>query len=570
MTVPLQLRPDGMPRGFIMKSDGIYVSRDGKDGEPPEWKRLCSPIEVLALPCGADGRGWGRLVEIIDPDGRTHRWAIPAEMLAGDGIEVRREAFHLGLDLEPSTRARNEFLSLLQLWRPSARALTVDCLGWASPACHAFTLGNGDVIGADNVVYQSESAPSAAREIKPAGSLAEWRDTVGAACVGNPVLIACVSLAFAGPLLEPLQVEGGGLHLRGASSRGKSSAQRVAVSVWGSPKFLHTWRATANGLEGTASACNSTLLALDEMGEVAAREAGAAAYMLANGQGKMRASRTGSARPSARWRLPILSSGEISLADKMSEGRERIRAGQEVRLLDIPADNRTHGAFDTLHGKPDGKAFAEHINRAAAAAYGTAGPAFVEALLSDLEGTTASVSASVETFCEEAAKRVASEDGQVKRGAQRLGLIAAAGELATKFGITGWGPGEAFTAAMEVFDLWIASRGGAGSAEARDALTRTREFIVAHGLSRFETHGGEKVMNRAGWRVGDLYCFAPDVWRREVHAGADGNRAALLISAAGLLERGDGKNLAKRITVPGEQRVRAYCVSATIMDMDDE
>ncbi|MEO0958791.1 MAG: hypothetical protein AAFY66_10075 [Pseudomonadota bacterium] len=239
-------------------------------------------------------------------------------------------------------------------------------------------------------------------------------------------------------------------------------------------------------------------------------------------------------------------------------------------MLDIPADGRAFGAFDNLQGKTDGKAFADHINRAAAASYGTAGPAFVTALLSDFEGTVGNVRTSVETFSEEAARQLGFEDGQVKRGAQRLGLIAAAGELATKFGITGWEPGEAFSAAMEVLELWIASRGGGGSAEAREAVERTREFIVAHGLSRFETFGGEKVINRAGWRVGELYCFAPDVWRREVHAGADGGRAAQLISAAGLLEPGDGKNLAKRISVPGEQRVRAYCVSATILEMDDE
>ncbi len=74
--------------------------------------------------------------------------------------------------------------------------------------------------------------------------------------------------------------------------------------------------------------------------------AGAAAYMLANGQGKARAGRSGTARASARWRVTILSSGEISLADKAAEVRERIRAGQDIRLLDVPVDRRRFGAFD--------------------------------------------------------------------------------------------------------------------------------------------------------------------------------------------------------------------------------
>src|SRR5690606_32273894 len=135
----------------------------------------------------------------------------------------------------------------------------------------------------------------------------------------NPLLILGVSMAFTGPLLEFLGIDGGGLHLRGRSSRGKSTIQQVAVSVWGAPKLLCSWRATANGLEGVATACNSTFLALDELAEVGARDAGNAVYMLANGAGKARANPSGATLPVARWRVSILSSGEISLAEKLSE-----------------------------------------------------------------------------------------------------------------------------------------------------------------------------------------------------------------------------------------------------------
>ena len=46
---------------------------------------------------------------------------------------------------------------------------------------------------------------------------------------------------------------------------------------------------------------------------------GEAAYLLANGQGKARASRTGAARQSARWRLLFLSAGEESLSALMTQ-----------------------------------------------------------------------------------------------------------------------------------------------------------------------------------------------------------------------------------------------------------
>jgi putative DNA primase/helicase len=60
------------------------------------------------------------------------------------------------------------------------------------------------------------------------------------------------------------------------------------------------------------------------MSQVTARDAGEAAYMMANGSGKSRASRDGTARKSAKFRVLFLSSGEIGLADKVAEdGRGR-------------------------------------------------------------------------------------------------------------------------------------------------------------------------------------------------------------------------------------------------------
>ena len=319
--------PDGPPKGFRIGRRGVEREQDAKDGGT-EWVWLCSPLRVTALPRGRDGTGWGRLVEVTDADGGVHRWAVPAELFAGDGRELRAELLRLGLNMASGTKARNGLHDLLMQWRPKARAITADRLGWTDEGCAAFALGDGRVLGAAEVVYQAEAAPTAAAEMTAAGTPESWREAVAAPCVGNPLLVLSVSLAFAGPLLEPLGLDGGGVHLRGASSRGKSTAQRAAVSVWGSPRFLHTWRATANGLEGVACAANGSLLALDEMGEVSGREAGQAAYMLANGVGEARADRSGRARRSARWRVMILSSGELGLADKMAEAGDRMAAGR--------------------------------------------------------------------------------------------------------------------------------------------------------------------------------------------------------------------------------------------------
>jgi len=562
-----------MPRGFQARQNGIWREVKGKDGNP-EWEWLCSPLRVLALPRDRSGMGWGRLVEVTDADGNAHRWAIPARMFAGDGAEVRAGLLDMGLNLASGTASRHALSDLLQRWQPPDRAFTADRLGWADEACAAFVCGDGRVIGAGDVVYQHENTPAAAAEMKPAGTLDGWRETVAAPCAGNPLMVAAVSLAFAGPLLEPLGLDGGGMHLRGASSRGKSTVQRVAVSVWGSPRFLHSWRATANGLEGVAAACNASLLALDELGEISGREAGAAAYMLANGAGKARANRSGAARAAMRWRVVVLSSGEITLADKMAEAGGKAAAGQAVRLLDVAADGRAHGAFDDLHGAPDGATFADRLREATATHYGTAGPAFVAAFLDNRETATATVRAAMAGFATKAAERFGlSGEGQTARATARLGLVAAAGELATAFGLTGWPRGAAVAAALDVLGGWLDGRGGGGPAEAREAVERVRAFLVAHGDARFEpvSKGDDDrpVINRAGWREGGTFYIAADVWR-DIHKGADPSRAARHLRDAGFLTPGEGKNLAARAPrgIPG--RPRAYAVGEEIMGAGDE
>src|SRR5438093_2106814 len=50
---------------------------------------------------------WGRLLEWRDDDGIRHQWAMPLELLQGDGSDVRRELARLGLSIAPGRgRAR--------------------------------------------------------------------------------------------------------------------------------------------------------------------------------------------------------------------------------------------------------------------------------------------------------------------------------------------------------------------------------------------------------------------------------------------------------------------------------
>jgi putative DNA primase/helicase len=149
------------------------------------------------------------------------------------------------------------------------------------------------------VVYQGQGL--AEHDYQEAGTLEGWKREVAAPAIGNSRLAIALCAGLVGPLLAWAGAEGGGLHLRGPSSIGKSTALEAAASIWGPKSFVRQWRATANGLEGAAELANETLLVLDELAQLAPGEAGSVAYMLANGCGKSRAAQNGDARAAKRW-----------------------------------------------------------------------------------------------------------------------------------------------------------------------------------------------------------------------------------------------------------------------------
>ena len=140
----------------------------------------------------------------------------------------------------------------------------------------------------------------------------------------------------------------------------------MATSVWGGKNLVRTWRTTSNGLEGTAASADDTLLSLDELGEVSAKDAEAAAYMLGNGQGKGRSTARGNALASSKWKVVFLSTGEISLAERMAEAGIAYMEGQAVRCIDLAIDGRRFGIFDDLHGEARPADLANRMKRASA------------------------------------------------------------------------------------------------------------------------------------------------------------------------------------------------------------
>lgn len=294
-------------------------------------------------------------------------------------------------------------------------------------------------------------------KLETSGSLEEWKEKIAQMARGNSRLLLALSAGFGGPILQLMNHENIGIHLKGDSSLGKSTASFVGNSIWDSPASIRTYRATANGLEGIAAQHNDYLLCLNKLSQCSHQEAGQVIYMLGNGMGKSRTNNLGLARKQATWRLIFLSNGEIGLSQLLQEGGKKIKAGQEVRLVEIPADTGASGIFENLHGFEGGKTFSEYLRKACAQYHGVASRAFLKKLVEKKEEAIEYVNTVIGGLGQRIPQGASS---QVNRVFSHLALIAGAGELATYFGVTGWVTGEASEGVMKCFEAWLTARVG--------------------------------------------------------------------------------------------------------------
>jgi hypothetical protein len=60
-------------------------------GKPLAPKKICSHLEITALTRNQLSENWSRLLEFKDRDQVHHQFALPMELMSGDGNEYRKE-----------------------------------------------------------------------------------------------------------------------------------------------------------------------------------------------------------------------------------------------------------------------------------------------------------------------------------------------------------------------------------------------------------------------------------------------------------------------------------------------
>jgi uncharacterized protein (DUF927 family) len=572
---------------FSLRPTGLY-RRTGK-----KWEWITQLFEVSGQLRDLTSAGWGKVIRFRNSDGATKEIVIGSAALHTDPNQAIGLLADQDMDIKGTLAARRALVEYLVSVKVTGRVTTAQCTGWIEiGGKRAFVLP-GEAIGA--AVGAVMLARGMEGPYERRGTLADWQNGVGALARDHRLVRVSIAVGLTGPLLDLGGFESGILHLHGRSSEGKTTCVRSAASVWGSGAdggYMRSWRATANGLEGNLAGACDTLLPLDEVGQAEGREIGQSLYMATSGVGKQRMRRDASLRPSHKWRVPILSSGEVPIESRLNEDprRGRAHAGHLVRAIDISARQGACGAFDRASPDFDPVAFANDLKRAASTHYGTAGPAFVRQLI-EHSVTARNVRERVADFVATALAGTKDYHGQAARAAERFGLVATAGELAIEFGIVPWVENSLVADAMALFKAWLAERGGATPYEVRQIVAQVRHFIEANGEARFDdadppkkklSHTGSEieqehrpVINRAGWRKGSgesrRWYVLPEVWRREICAGFNPTEAARVLSEFGALEQAnDGKFAQSLRVLPGMKTQRLYVLTPAIFESGEE
>ena len=512
---------------------------------------ICGPLVVDAISRNSLNMGWGRVLHWRDEDDNEHTLAIPMSMLQGDGRVIREILADGGLKLGLDSKKKYLLLGYISNFPVNKRVICTSRTGWND---NSYVFVNGCI--GEKVIYQGDiTDPIVSRN----GRIEDWINNVSKLCEGNSRLVFSVALSLTGPVLAKINYESFGVNLFGRSSIGKTTSAKVATSVFGCPSNMRSWLTTSNGIEATALEHCDLFLSLDELGQADPIQISKSAYLLANGSGKSRANLTGKSKELNKWRLTFLSTGEVTLSDIKIQNGMKVNVGEEVRLLDIPADAGVGmGLFEDTHGLDSCKFSDElifNVNRY----YGSVGYEWIGCLVKNHQ-----MISEINDLANQYMTYFNKDDidsSAHKRVSKHFCLVAAIGEVATSQGFTGWKVGASLQAAMACYYAWHENF-GTGIKEEKNIVQAIRKFIEYYGSTKFELYPnttGMKVLDRVGYKKiasdGSERYLVNDESLQSM-AGCSNIKLIrdALVNASLLVTGGDGR-LVRKERLPGTNKI---------------
>ncbi|MEM1009846.1 MAG: DUF927 domain-containing protein, partial [Myxococcota bacterium] len=281
---------------------------------------------------------YGVRYRYITRDGQERYATLPASSYVDvrAASQASAQAARRGVQIYPKTKSL--FAMGLGHWSAQSRERMIKLV--RTPGWHKEKqlYVNGNTIFGGKDWFADEMHPAIVRRSARQGDVEAWT-TRFSELFCTPGLLATLGLSLAGPLVGKLDMISFGFHLHGHSSFGKSTAARLAASVWGAPSaMMQSWDCTLRALEGLADVADGGCMVLDELKRFRGDEESlsAAIHGLCSVQGRSRLLQNGALAHQRQWQNTILSTGEVSIRDSLGN---RFQGGHRVRMIDVEIGN---------------------------------------------------------------------------------------------------------------------------------------------------------------------------------------------------------------------------------------
>lgn len=561
-----------LPAAYFLSSDGsLFRKTESGDNIRITVKCPLWPVSVMRT---VEGKQWSLQMRYQDADGKGHEVTFAmSEVLTGKGSMVAKLA-DTGLQIAPGMVT--ELLCYIQACHPDQRVIVTSQAGWLDSEHKVFVTPHeviGDT-GSENVVLRQEANSPTMESVHGAGTLEQWQD-IPRLITDYPLAIFALLVAFVGPLLKLLRLDGGGFHFFGASSRGKTTLLQIVASVWGkgsdptrdSKSFVQRWLLTANALEAMASCHSDMAICLDEIGSFTAGDLGLVVYMLAGGSGKAAMNSHRQLVQTRAWSSNIVSSGEKTIADAIQEGGKTAKAGHLLRIIDILAGDTFAGGDDR-----DSGAVVNRLKELCASAYGTAGTAFIGRLITEISANPDyldEVRAAFDLIVRELTPAQATpEQG---RAIRKFAAAELAGSLAARFGILPFTQEQIRSAVLTVLDSYLSY--SPNVPDSQRGLLQLREFLVRnHAALPAVSDPKAKGSAIKGFRSSSSqYLFTDEQLGAASGVGTSGvQELAKALKAQGFLTSNESGRMKSKFKLAsaGGQYVRFYAIKASLLEAD--
>lgn len=462
-----------LPLGYEVDDKGVYLIREGKDGEQQQIRVTYAPV----LPVGVyiDPAG-SQLLELIWKDHNLWANRVVPRSTAKSGRRLITALGDVGLPaVDADARQIERWLAAVEACnrciprRPLAR-----WLGWQADG--SFVTSAGAPLRVEPAYEDQVGAIAAHREC---GTLDGWQQALKG-IDAYPVAKVSVYAGFAAPLLQVVGVDSFTIDISGRSTRGKTTAAKIGLSVWADPSEkgdgLFSWRTTLISVEKRLNICRGLPVVIDETRVVKFPElVDQVIYQVPKNHGQARGGGWPSLLP---WSTIVISTGEQSALSFTSH------QGAAARVLSIQRPPFGAGATDNGRAAVD-------VGRAIDENYGVAGPAFIARLQQHLQRPEGRDE--LRQRHRDLAEKYKGDSDMSGRRAPMVACLVLAAELVHEWGIV---PFEPLTP-----DLWLELFTGEDPTDNRPemALEVVREFVAANASALWQPGLSAAAQPATGW-----------------------------------------------------------------------